>query len=214
MKKKTVALLMACVMALGVAVGGTMAWLTDKTDSVKNVFTTSNIDITLTETPSDEVEEGEDWAKKMIPGFTIDKDPVVTVGANSEDCWLFIKVEKSGGEVKVDGETCSFDDFIEYEIDPNNWNQLTDADGEDVEGVYVGVVPCENITADRSVKVLLNNKVHVKGTVTKEMMDGISEEDRPKLTFTAYAHQLYKNNTEKFTAAEAWASISGTTATP
>ena len=46
MKKKTVALLLACVMALGVAVGGTLAWLTDTTQEVKNTFTDSNINIT------------------------------------------------------------------------------------------------------------------------------------------------------------------------
>ena len=43
MKKKTVALLLACVMALGVAIGGTMAWLVDSTGEVENTFTVSGM---------------------------------------------------------------------------------------------------------------------------------------------------------------------------
>ena len=28
----------------------------------------------------------------MIPGWTIDKDPKVTVKEGSEDCWLFVEI--------------------------------------------------------------------------------------------------------------------------
>ena len=57
--KKKIALLMACVMAFGIAVGGTLAWLTDTTGEVKNTFTDSDINITLTETDTDSSKEGE-----------------------------------------------------------------------------------------------------------------------------------------------------------
>lgn len=34
-----------------------------------------------------------------------------------------------------------------------------------------------------------------------------AENNQPTLTITAYASQLYKNNTDTFTAAEAWANV-------
>lgn len=216
MKKKTVALLLACVMALGVAVGGTLAWLTATDEPVVNTFTPSDINITLTETTTD---------YKMVPGHTIDKDPVVTVEAGSEDCWVFIKVEDQGVSFTPEGETMpqvyAFSDFISYGINPNNWEQLKDGDSV-VPGVYVTKGPVTAVTNNRSIKVLgyyngeeipknfVDNKVLVKDTVTKEMMDIVEKNGNPTLTFTAYASQYWKNNTEHFTAKEAWDIISGT----
>lgn len=54
--------------------------------------------------------------------------------------------------------------------------------------------------------VLKDDQVTVLGTVTKEMMAAV-ENNKPTLTITVYASQLYKNNTELFTAAEAWANV-------
>ena len=56
--------------------------------------------------------------------------------------------------------------------------------------------------------VLKNDQVSVKSDVTKEMMNGLTTDTYPTLTFTAYASQLYKNSdttNNTFTAAEAWA---------
>ena len=87
MKKKGWLSVVALVLVLCCAVGGTLAWLTDTTDPVTNTFTVGDIDIDLTE--SDHLD------LKMIPGRTITKDPKVTVKAGSEACWLFVKVQKS-----------------------------------------------------------------------------------------------------------------------
>ena len=84
MKKKAWLSALAVVLVLCCAVGGTLAWLTQKTDAVVNTFTVGDINITLTETERE---------YKMVPGNTIDKDPTVTVQAGSEACWLFVKVE-------------------------------------------------------------------------------------------------------------------------
>lgn len=62
MKKRTLALLVALVLVVGCIIGGTLAWLTAKTDAVVNTFTTSDIDVTLTETEEE---------YKMVPGYTI-----------------------------------------------------------------------------------------------------------------------------------------------
>lgn len=112
MNKKIIATVGACALCLGLGVAGTLAWLTDQTDSVTNKFTTSNVDITLTETT------GPDY--QMIPGFTITKNPTVTVLDTSESCWLFVTVEKS----------TNFDNFMTYTI-ADGW---IDLDGEP--GVY------------------------------------------------------------------------------
>lgn len=92
MKKKVLSIV-AVVLVLCCAIGGTLAWLTDKTDPVVNTFTVGDINIELKETTTN---------YKMVPGNTITKDPKVTVKANSEACWLFVKVEKSS----------NFDSFI------------------------------------------------------------------------------------------------------
>ena len=83
---KTVAILLALVLAIGCAVGGTLAWLISETGPVVNTFTYGDINIGLTETT------GRDYT--ITPGVDIKKDPKVTVEANSEACWLFVKVEK------------------------------------------------------------------------------------------------------------------------
>lgn len=205
MKKKTLALLLSVVLVIGVVAGSSLAWLTAKGEPVVNVFTDSDINLVLDEsklnddgltldTQSPRVKGNENY--KMIPGWTIEKDPVVTIKEGSEDCWVFIKVEESASP--------KLDDYIEYEIDPNNWEQLKNGETP-VEGVYVGTVPCKDIDADRSIKILLNNQVTVKGSVTKEMMDAIDDgADQPKLSFTAYASQYWKNNNEAFSAYDAW----------
>lgn len=211
-KNRVLILALALVLLFGVSVGGTLAWLLDDTDPVVNTFTDSDINITLTETDADGDRDANKNGYQMIPGWTIDKDPIVTVKADSEDCWVFIKVAEGGGNVTVDNETYGFDDFIDYEIDPNNWEQLKDENGNVVSDVYVQTMPSKNITADRAIKVLLNNQVTVKDTVTKEMMNALTDKTMPTLTFTAYASQLMKNNDTEFTAYEAWVNVS--TATP
>jgi len=179
---KTLALILSMVLIIGCVAGGTLAWLTDKTNEVTNTFTESNIDITLTETD-------EDKKFQMIPGWTIEKDPIVTVLKGSEDCWVFVEVNKSA----------NLDDFIEYNVDPNNWTLV---EGE----TNIYSIKATNITADRIIKVLENNQVTVKEDVTKQMMDAIKsgEATQPTLTFKAYAVQLYKDNNTEFTAKEAW----------
>ena len=60
MKKKIFVPVVAAALALCCAIGGTLAWLTDKTDPVVNTFTVGNVDITLAETTGQEY--------KMVPG--------------------------------------------------------------------------------------------------------------------------------------------------
>ena len=191
MKKKTFVLLLALVLIAGAAVGGTLAWLTAKSDTVVNTFTTSDIEITLVETKG-----GDDREFKMIPGCTIAKDPKVTVKAGSEKCYLFVKIE----------ELNSFSSFMTDTV-AAGWTALNDADSDGVadDGVYYRVIDTAGMGIAYS--VLADDQVTVKGEVTKAMMNGLTETTYPTLTFTAYASQFSKNNTAPFTAAEAWENV-------
>ena len=85
----------------------------------------------------------------------------------------------------------------------DGWTELTGVSG--VSGVYYREV--ENSAIGIEYSVLNGNQVTVKGTVTTTAMKA-AETNKPTLTVSAYASQLYKNNTDKFTAAEAWGNIS------
>lgn len=173
MKKKTLALVLALTLLVAGVVGGTLAWLTDQTAEVKNTFTVGDINIDLTETNKD---------YKMVPGNTIAKDPTVTVKANSEACWLFVKVTESE----------NLDTFITYAI-AEGWTKLQD-------GVYYREVPAS--AADQTFSVLAGNTVTVKSDVTKTMLK-TAKTDAPTLTFKAYAVQ--KDNVAS--ASDAWAKV-------
>lgn len=98
MNKKGLALVLALTLLVVGVVAGTLAWLTAKSDVVTNTFTTSDIKVELKETTGTEY--------KMIPGYTISKNPKATVLAGSEECYLFVKLDKSA----------SFDTYLEYVI--------------------------------------------------------------------------------------------------
>lgn len=159
MKKKTLALVLALTLLVAGVVGGTLAWLTDRTAEVKNTFTVGDINIDLTETTAD---------YKMVPGNTIAKDPTVTVKANSETCWLFVEVTESE----------NLNNFITYTI-ANGWTELES-------GVYYREVSASK--ADQTFPVLAGNTVTVKSDVTKTMLE-TAKTDAPTLTFKAYAIQ-------------------------
>ena len=194
MKKKSLALVLALAMIVVCVVGGTLAWLIDKTDPVKNTFTYGDINIKLEETGTTAAADGSATKEfKMIPGYTIAKDPKVTVLAGSEKCYLFVKVDKSA----------NFDTFMTYNM-ADGWTALTG-----VNGVYYRVVDAS--ATNQEFGVLKNDKVTVSGDVTKAMLNALTEATQPTLTFTAYACQYMKNNTEHFTAADAWAKVNPTT---
>ena len=177
--KKKITLLLSLALAVAIGIGGTLAWLTAKTDAVTNTFTVGNINITLTEEAGGNTKEF-----KMVPGQTITKDPKVTVKAGSEACWLFVKIEKGN----------DLDKFIDYAV-ADGWTALTGVDG--VTGVYYREVAASD--KDQSFDVIgyesgnpatfTANKVLVKDSVTKDDMDGLTADNYPTLTFTAYAIQ-------------------------
>lgn len=196
MKKKTLVLVLALTLVVVGVVSGTLAWLTAKSDTVVNTFTTSDIKVELKETKGTGTGNNKEF--KMVPGYTIDKDPTATVLAGSEECFLFVKLVKSN----------TFDTYLEY-TPADGWTQLTkDKDGNDITDlIYYREVKSTDIGTAYS--VLKNDQVTVKGDVTKAQMDALNAQGavKPTLTITAYASQLHKNADVDFSAAEAWANI-------
>ena len=106
--RKVLIIALCAVLLVSISVMGTMAYLTSQ-DSVKNTFTVGNVKITLDEldvdkdsNTEDNVQYGEGEnatirdranAYKLMPGLDYDKDPTIHVADDSENCWLFVKVE-------------------------------------------------------------------------------------------------------------------------
>lgn len=171
--KKTLITIVLTVLACLCVVGTTLAFLVDKTDSIVNTFTVGNVDIELTETANLDL--------KLVPGKELTKDPKVTVKANSETCWLFVKVEKSN----------NIDTYLDV-VMAEGWTPL----GGTTEVYYREVT--SSATDDQSFAVLKGNKVTVKNSVTKAQLDSIKTQG-PTLTFTAYAVQK-----DGLTVEQAW----------
>lgn len=126
MKKKTKALMLVlcAVLLVTASVLGTMAYLTS-TDQVVNTFTVGKVAITL-----DEAQVKEDGtpvagaarvtgnAYHLLPGHTYTKDPTVHVQANSENSFIFVKVENGIANYEA-GTT------IAAQIAENGWKPLT-----------------------------------------------------------------------------------------
>lgn len=180
------------VVSFGGLIRGVVAWLSAKTEPVVNTFTYGDIDITLDETDTNDGDGNPNTnTYKMMPGKELTKDPKVTVLKESEDCWLFVKLEKSE----------NFDDFMTYEM-AAGWNAL-----EGKTGVYYRQVT-KNDKENQEFPVLLDNRVTVRETVTKEMLNTLDAvagaETYPTLMVTAYAVQ-YDNMQEAIdSAADAW----------
>ena len=174
-KKKLIALFSALVCVVALGVGTTVAYITSFAGSVRNTFTVGDIELTLGETTG--------ATYQLIPGTSVKKDPRVTVGGGSEDCWLFIKVTK----------TSRFDDYITSAIE-DGWTHLGGFDG-----VYYRHVT--KSAGGSEFGILKDNSMTVVDTLTEEKMTAITE--MPKITFKAYAVQSHSIDT----ANDAWHEI-------
>lgn len=186
MKTRTKALLLTLCAALLVCatVLATMAFLT-ATDSVRNTFTVGNVAITLDEaevdangkavTPENRVDANQ---YKLIPGKTYDKDPTIHVATDSEDCWLFVKLEN--GLVDITGATT-----IEAQMTAEGWTVIDDT---------------KNIYAYQSI-ASADADVVVFNTFTLAKDAAVEDYETAEIVVTAYAVQA-----DGFTsAADAWA---------
>lgn len=177
---KIAALIAAIVLVIGCTAGGTVAWLVSKPDPITNVFTVGDINAELTETKTE---------FKIVPGVNIAKDPVATVTANSEDCYLFVELTEENWPNFTEKDSTTRK--VKYEI-AKGWTKLESADG-----VYYREVT-KNDTEDQAFHVLKNDQVTVSSTLTKKEANDIQK--APKLTVAVYAVQKESMGS----AADAW----------
>ncbi len=203
MSKRTLVLTLTLVLSLATATGSTLAWLVDRTNPVKNTFTYGDVHIDLKESPSD-VDDGDGNANtntyKMLPGKVISKDPSVTVFQGTEDCYVYVQIDKSA----------NFDSFMTFEV-ADGWLPLTG-----VANVYYREVNASYVDYyDVTYNVLKDNAVKVKDDVTTEMLrelDWYGEANYPTLTFTAYAVQRDVSIASINTPEAAWLTMQAETA--
>lgn len=164
---KVVVVLLALVLLIGCAAGGTIAWLMTNTDPVENTFSASDIQIDLKETTGD--------TYKLIPGKTYAKDPVLTVQSTTDvDCWLFFKVEET--------DTLN---VLSYALNTTGWTAL---DG--VDGVYYREVKVTDTT--KSFYLLQGTTGYANGyvTISEDLtLAQMTEASTASLKFTGYAIQ-------------------------
>ena len=102
---KALLLMLGAVALVCVSVFSTIAYLSESA-AVSNTFTVGNVSIEMFESPvgtdgqiADEAytngtkkKDSDGNSYHLVPGKTFDKDPSVYVKADSEDCYIFIKV--------------------------------------------------------------------------------------------------------------------------
>lgn len=172
MKKKILAAcLVVCLLATAV-IGTTLAYFTD-TKEVTNTFTVGKVSITLDETDVDlyGVKDGETRVTqndyKLIPGRTYTKDPTIHVAADSEDCYLFVKVTNG-----ISG--------VINELNLTGWTRIENSDY-----YYYGANPTGTVAKANDDAVVFSNFT-VKSDVNADDLNAV---DNQTIIVTAYAIQ-------------------------
>lgn len=179
--KKVLMMVLCAALLVGASVAGTLAYLTSQ-DSAENTFTVGKVGITLQEYKVDEQTGKKNETVvanlenlELVPGRTIEKNPFITVDADSETCWLFVKIEnKLGDAVTINGLT------------DNGW---TAVEGHEGYYRYEYSVGAETV-------VTVFNSVTCSTAQTYEQLNGITDKN---IVITAYAVQ-----SEGVTSQNAW----------
>ncbi len=180
-RSKALVLTLCAVLLVVATVMGTMAYLTS-TDTVTNTFTVGKVAITLDEakvnqngeavTPAVRVKANE---YKLIPGHSYTKDPTVHVAADSEDSYIFVKVENGIAPFEVAG-----DKAIANQIEKNQWNDL-----KGVTDVYYKEYTSANAQKDL---VVFENFEIADTAGSTDAWNNVNPQNT-KVTVTAYAVQ-------------------------
>ena len=136
-KRKALLLLMCAVLLVASSVFGTIAYLTDS-EAVANTFTVGQIHITMDEADVNTAgqklnseggvyKDGDTLADRvtansyhLLPGQTYTKDPIIHVDDESENCYLFVKVENEIENIETGVEA----DTIRYQLAKFGWRSV------------------------------------------------------------------------------------------
>lgn len=154
-KKSVVSMVVALSLTATVMVGATLAYLTDKTETLTNTFTIGKVSIDL---------EEPDWvpdkAENLVPGTVIPKNPTVTnTGKNAG--WVAVTVDGMNGNTADETGMADFG----FSATVNDGWVLVDEDGKVdatwdgetlVDGIYAYT---ELLAVDATTKTPLFSKV-------------------------------------------------------
>lgn len=186
-KTKSIIITSAVVIVLIAIVGATVAWLTSKTNLLKNAFTYGDIEISIIESDTNDGDEDINTnSYEMLPGKEITKDTKVLVKAGSEDCWLFVKLVKEN----------DFDEYMVYSLE-TNWTLV-----EGQNNVYYTKV--DKSDTDQVFNIMKDNKITVKPELTQTDINHITEDTYPTLEIKAYAVQRNENMDVINSPKDAW----------
>lgn len=207
MKKRTVAILMACTLILGATVGVTFAWLISGPKAVVNTFVAGKVAITLDEAKVDKSGTAASGAQRvqaneytLIPGHSYDKDPTVHIEAGSEPCYVFVKVDNEIAQMEDPGNT------VANQILANGWVQLTGVSNvyyfKTKSGKNTSVTVDANgmitVPSGSNVDLVVFEKFAINGATVNNAL--INDSANRKITVTAYAIQALGSTS----AADAW----------
>lgn len=164
--KKKLTLVVSLLLVMALSIGGTLAFLTAQTDAVTNTFTVGNITITLAETKGNSF--------KIVPGATVEKDPLITVKSGSEKCYVYALVDNT---VVIDETVVATPD-----INTTDWVQVGTS-GTKTLYRYKAIVNAAS--ADQPLKVF----EHVTFNGTAITATNITDLADTTITIDAFAHQ-------------------------
>ena len=186
---KALAIILCAICLVTASVMITIAAIMVKSEPVKNTFVVGKIGLTLDESDVDELGEPIEGADpvtentyKLYADRTYQKDPVVHIAANSEDCYVFIKIDNEIANIESDEEP-----NIDSQIKDNGWTAMEN-------GVYYQTYTSNEEQVD--LKVFEQFAI---GTVN---YDELLTYENKSIIIMAYAVQ-----TEEFTPQSAWEMI-------
>lgn len=186
MVKKILAWVLVASLTATLAIGGTLAYLTDR-DSEANVFTVGDVNINLNE----EFHQG----STLIPGVNIEKKPTITnLGPNNAWVWATVAVPANLADViDFSGEGTGWETWTKDE-------NITEIDGKDYALftiLHSGVLGVNDVTEVLFSKVGLDNTVdidpngqwHTVDNGTNTNLGWNSSNGAPTIYVSAYAIQ-------------------------
>lgn len=178
--KKKLMITLVVVLLLALTVGGTLAYFTDA-DTAVNTITVGRVGISLTEEGATLVNGVLGQQYHLLPGHSYDKEPTITVDADSMDCYLFVKVEN--GIEAIETQTAA--DTIAAQLETNGWILLE------------GSVYYNTEVASAGDELVVFESFTIDGSTTNAELAAHKD---ASITITAYAIQQAGFDT----AADAW----------
>lgn len=209
--RKVLLLVLCAALLVSATVMGTLAYLADE-ETVTNTFTVGKVELGggdyeygLDEAKTDENGDATTPAErvqannyKLQPGHNYTKDPTIHVAPDSEDCYLFVKVENGIADIEA------ADNNIEAQMAAKGWLKL--GTGYDNMWVYVGTA--DGASDPLAVKAKANVVVFEEFTVDNDLdNDDLKDYEDAEIVITAYAIQA--DGFDGKTAVEIWNALNG-----